>query len=232
MAREGLLIHAQEDLPESHPSEPNTPHKKAENFWYYHKWHILAALMAVIVLCFMVHDFLSPKVDYEIGMITSKYYPQEVVTLLEDNIAKYAEDLNGDGRVIVRINPYAITSDIDDPELRLANQVKLDSDLASGISLLFITDEDSFLTQQERSSMFATTEGIAPQTDSVNQEQMRIPIPKLKALSNLSYQRKDGTNVMQELGLSLRVYEGSAADGQEDEYWNACQRLLQKLARG
>lgn len=232
MAREGLLIGMEEDRPEPPPLEPKTPRKKAENFWYYHKWHILAAVVAIIILFFVIRDMSSPKADYQIGMITSQYYPQQVVELLEKSIEPYAEDLNGDGRVIVQINPYSIISEDNGPQLRLANQVKLDADLSSGISMLFITDEESFQTQQKRNAMFANIDGSTPQADNIDQSKMRIPLLKLKAFSELSYEKTDGTNLLDELGLSLRVYEGSAVEGQEDDYWNACRRLFQKLADG
>ncbi|MFU0831981.1 MAG: DUF4350 domain-containing protein [Oscillospiraceae bacterium] len=232
MAREGLLIGVKEEPPEPSPPEPETPRKKAENFWYYHKWHILAAMLAVIILIFLIRDLTRPGVDYHIGMITSKYYPEEAVELLEENIATYAEDLNGDGRVMVEIIPYPITSEDSDPKMKLANLVKLDADLAAGTSLLFITDEESFETQQERKSMFAYTDGSTPQTSSIDQSRIRIPISELKALSGLSYAEENGSNLFDELGLSLRIYEDSAIEGQEDDYWNACRRLFQKLAAG
>jgi hypothetical protein len=189
-------------------------------------------VVAIIILFFVIRDMSSPKADYQIGMITSQYYPQQVVELLEKSIEPYAEDLNGDGRVIVQINPYSIISEDNDPQLRLANQVKLDADLSSGISMLFITDEESFQTQQKRNAMFANIDGSTPQADNIDQSKMRIPLLKLKAFSELSYEKTDGTNLLDELGLSLRVYEGSAVEGQEDDYWNACRRLFQKLADG
>lgn len=232
MAREGLLIGVEEDSTEPSPPEPETPRKKAENFWYYHKWHILAAVVAVMILFFAIRDMSRPVADYEIGMITSEYYPQQAVELLEKNIEPYAEDLNGDGRVMVQINSYTITSEESDPKMRLANLVKLDADLSSGTSLLFITDEESFETQQERVSMFAYLDGSTPKTSSTDQSKMRIPISKLKALSGLSYELEDGTNLFDGLSLSLRIYEDSAIAGQEDDYWNACRRLLQKLSDG
>jgi hypothetical protein len=230
MAREGLLIHAGDDRPEPPLPAPDTPKKKWENFWYYHKWHAMVLLLAAGMLFFLARDLTRPKADYEIGLITAYNCPQEAIDLLEKSIAKYGGDLNGDGRVTVQIDSYTINAADSGSEAQAANQVKLETDLSTGECMLFLTDEDSFSRQQEREQMFANTDGSRPQKGKNGPEGMRIPLSKLKALAGLSYRTEEDGNLMDGLGLSLRVYRGTAVDGKKDAYWNASRRLFQKLA--
>lgn len=228
MAREGLLIHEAGDRPE--PLSPKeTPRKKWENFWYYHKWHVLVLLLAVILVFFLVRDLTRPRADYEIGLITAYDCPQEAIDLLQKNIAKYGEDINGDGRVTVQIDSYTINAE-DGSEAQMANQVKLEADLSTGECMLFLTDEDSFSQQQEKEKMFAETDGSTPPKGENGPDGMRIPLSKMKALAGLSYRTEEGENLLDGLGMSLRVYQGTAVDGKKDDYWNASRRLFQKLA--
>ncbi|MCI1965596.1 MAG: hypothetical protein LKJ17_05620 [Oscillospiraceae bacterium] len=230
MAREGLLIHESEDRPEPPAPAPETPKKKWENFWYYHKWHMLIVLLAAGLLAFVLHDLMRPEADYEIGLITTATYPQEAVELLEQSIGEYGEDLNGDGRVLVQIDSFTLDPEDSVSEMQVANQVKLDADLSSGGCLLFLTDEKSFLHQQEQNRLFAKTDGSTPAKGENDPEQMRIPLSGLKALSKLSYPMQDGQDLMDRLGLSLRIYQGSAAEGTKDAEWEASRRLFEKLA--
>ncbi|OCN01692.1 hypothetical protein A7X67_00945 [Clostridium sp. W14A] len=232
MAREGLLLQEDGNGPEQPAPAPETPKKKAENFWYYHKWHILVLLLAVVVASFLIRDMMRPKADYEIGMITAYTCPQDAIDLLQKQIEKYGEDLNGDGRVIVQINNYTVEPNGGGTQAQIAGQVKLEADLSTGESMLFFTDEDSFAQQQEKIQMFAKTDGSTPEKGENGPEGMRVPVSELKALSGLSYQGSDGVNPMDGLGLSLRIYQGSAVDGKHDGYWEASRRLFQKLASG
>jgi hypothetical protein len=230
MAREGLLIHESEDRPGPPAPAPETPKKKWENFWYYHKWHMLIVLLAAGLLVFLVRDLTRPAADYDVGLITAGTYPQEAVELLERSIGEYGEDLNGDGRVLVQINSFTLDPENGVSEMQVANQVKLDADLASGTCLLFLTDEENFLQQQEQNRLFAKTDGSTPAKGENDPEQMRIPLSGLRALSKLSYQAQDGTDLMEGLGLSLRIYQGSSVEGKKDAEWEASRRLFKKLA--
>ncbi|QAT48412.1 hypothetical protein EQM14_00675 [Caproiciproducens sp. NJN-50] len=232
MAREGLLIHGDGEYPEPQSPTPDTPRKKWENFWYYHKWHALVLLAAAVFLIFLARDLTRPGADYEIGLVTANGFPQEAVGLLEKNIAKCGEDLNGDGRVTVQIDSYAAGAENGGSGIQAANQVKLEADLSAGDCMLFLTDADSFSQQQSKLGMFARTDGSTPEAGESGPGGMRIPLSGLKALAGLSYRTAEGENLMERLGLSLRVYRDTAVDGKKDAYWNASRRLFQKLASG
>lgn len=107
MARERYLVGVgQEDLQVEAPPEL-TPKEKWKNWWHYHKIHVAVALVLLAAAMYWVYTaFLLPKPDYSIGMITSFNIPEEVQSDLQDYIAQYADDRNGDGRVLVEINSY------------------------------------------------------------------------------------------------------------------------------
>lgn len=234
MAREGLLIQADKDgnRPEQPAPMQNTPKKKWENFWYYHKWHVVVLLFVLFLAFIMIRDAMSPKADYQIGMITAYSAPQEAINQMQKEIVKYGEDLNGDGRVMVQINNYVITPKDSGSEVEIANQVKLDADLAAGQSMLFLTDEDSFLEQQGQQHMFAKSDGSKPGPGEENSEEVRVPLADVKALSGLTYREDDGDDLMKGLGLSLRLYQGTSVEGKEDDYRDASLRLFRKLKEG
>lgn len=235
MAREGLLLQPGGDETPPLPPEPETPKSRWDNFWYYHKWHVVFAAAGVILVALFIKDLNAPRADFEIGMITEDYIPEETVSLLQDEIAKYAEDLNGDGRVMVQVNSYPVTSSAAQPgaaqsqpemaELQAAARIKLDADLAAGQSFLFLTDETSFEQQQKQQKIFARTDGTTPPEGENGPDGMRIPLSRMKAFSGLS-------DLPDRLGLSLRVYQGSAAEGKQEAYWRASVRLFQKLQAG
>ena len=234
MAREGLLLHEEKGERPQEP-EPPAPKKKWSNFWYYHKWHVVLVVVAAALCAYAVHDAFRPRPDYEVGMITSSAYPQEAVELLESGIAKYGEDLNGDGRVLVQINTYPIVPD-DASQMTTASTIKLQADLSAGESMLFLTDPESFGRQQEQEQMFARTDGSTPPEGTADPAGMRLPLSEVKALSGLSYRVQTDaggeTDVFGSLGLSIRIYAGSAVEGKEDAYWQASLRLFRKLVAG
>ena len=109
MARDGYLWNAGEDTIHLTKKEqaPLTPREKRKNFWYYHKFHILIAILCAAVLGWTVYVFVSQvSPDYQIAFVTVDDYPDTVIRQMEEQISTIAEDRNGDGQVVVRINYY------------------------------------------------------------------------------------------------------------------------------
>ena len=212
MAREALLLHAGEETihPEKEPA-PKTPKGKWENFWYYHKWHLLILAVAAIVAGYLIHDTLSvQRPDYQIGMITEYAYPQTDLDALQARFAAAGKDLNGDGRVVVQIDDYFFPADGGDgTQADMANRMKFEADLSTGQSVIFLTDEASFSAEQRALSMFSLTGGGAPKPEN-GMADMRVPLKSCPKLSDLKDEEQvtsggEKGDLFANLGISLRV---------------------------
>jgi len=79
--------------------------KCVENFWFYHKWHLLIALIAV-VLVFIVVDQITVREKDDIVILTAgPYKPSATQTVaIRDALASVIpSDFNGDGEKIVTV---------------------------------------------------------------------------------------------------------------------------------
>lgn len=231
MARERYLLHAGEEEINRPGAEKKADTKKAkwENFWYYHKLHVVIAVFVILLAGLLIHD-IATKVepDYQIALITQQSYPQEMTDALQNEIAKYGKDLNSDGKVIVQLSNYVIADDTSsgnvDMNLQAAGYTRLSADLSTGGSMIFITDDASFKKQQNTTQMFAYLNGSTPKDGAVDFENMRIGLKDCKKLTN-------STNGMEGLSLSIRVYQDTKSQEKNDKetYYAASKKLFDQL---
>lgn len=238
MAREQYLLHAGEETIHR-PGEdkrPEDPKKKWENFWYYHRLHVLIAAAVLLLAGFFVWQSLqSVTPDYTVGMITETQCPDSVVEQLQNDMQKYGKDLNGDGKVVVQVDQYTISPSepgssgassgqtLADPQVQEAMQVKLAADLATGTSMIFLTDDASFQSQQAKNHLFAYLDGSTPPDTETDYGKMRVALEKCPAFSG---------GGAAGYFISLRAYRGTAVGGKSDGYYKACKELFDKLTRG
>ncbi len=251
MAREGYLLHAGEDTihdPEAEKKaerERKTPHGKWENFWYYHKIPVLVAVCVLLVAGYMVWSAVrTVRPDYTVGMVTQQACPEEAADALQDAMAKYGKDLNGDGKVVVQISQYTLSpangssgAGTGDAQMDMAYRTKLMADVSAGTSILFLTDDASLRAlEQQGQHLFAYRDGSTPKEDASDYDRMRVPLsqcPKLAGLSGTA-SGAGGTKInlsgaTKDLSLSLRIYYGSGIEGKEKDYYLASKALFQKL---
>lgn len=108
MARERYLrgVSEEELRPDPRPIEkPRTPKSWFENFWYHHKAGVLIGGFAIIALTILIVQTVNrERPDYTAVMVTENGMLPDEVTYLEQVLAQYGEDINGDGEVVVQIN--------------------------------------------------------------------------------------------------------------------------------
>ena len=87
------------------------------NWWDYNlKWVIIIGIAAAFVAYnFIGQYFFVTKPDYNVAVVAPYYLPEDTVNALQDALAAYGEDRNGDGKVVVTLNVY--TLDYSDTEL-------------------------------------------------------------------------------------------------------------------
>ena len=69
-----------EDLKPDEPRGPLTPKEKWQNFWFYYKWHVVVGVVVLLLVIFMVRDFVSRvEPDLQMSFITSQSLPQAML---------------------------------------------------------------------------------------------------------------------------------------------------------
>ena len=112
------------------------------NWWDYNlKWVIILGIAAAFVgYCFIGQYFLTTHADYNVAVVAPHYLPEATQTALQDALAAYGEDRNGDGKVVVKLNVYTMNfgSDDSDAYLDMAGTTKLSTDIQGALSSIFI----------------------------------------------------------------------------------------------
>ena len=116
------------------------------NWWAYNlKWVIIIGIIVVFFgYNFIGQYFFTVHADYNVAVVAPHYLPEATQTALQDALAAYGEDRNGDGKVVVTLNVY--TLDYSDEEtqtesaayLTMAGTTKLATDVAGGLSSVFL----------------------------------------------------------------------------------------------
>ena len=129
-----------------------TREEKLKNWWYYHKWHLLIALVAVLVVGDIAADILTQRrnqPDYSVAYVGSSYLPEDTVVQLTEALALLGEDLNGNGKVQVALHQYIAYPPEDAGQQSASNpynllyggQVQLAADITNGDSYFFLMED-------------------------------------------------------------------------------------------
>ena len=80
------------------------------NWWDYNlKWVIIIGIAAAFAAYnFIGQYFFVTKPDYNVAVVAPYYLPEDTVNALQDALAAYGEDRNGDGKVVVTLNVYTL----------------------------------------------------------------------------------------------------------------------------
>ena len=86
-----------------------TTRQRAANWWFYHRFHVLIAAAALTLgLYFFAQSRAVPDADYCAAYVGAKEPDVETASFLTAQLARYGEDLNGDGQVVVELHPIVI----------------------------------------------------------------------------------------------------------------------------
>ena len=248
MARDRYLWNSGEEAINKEGAEKKLQDRKSkwENFWYYHKLHVLITVICLAVVGGFIHEMVNREdPDYQIALLTQKGYSTDLVEALQGEIAKYGEDLNGDGKVLVQINPYTIVTgegeQASDPSVQMAGVTRFSVDVQEGDSIIYITDDESFRNNQGTNRLFSYLDGSLPAESADDYENMRVPWEECKILSGLKPGQdqtaltpeglQKALDSMKDLSVSLRVFEGTPLAEKKNmkEHYDASRRLFDKL---
>lgn len=233
-----------EDLEQKTPAALSRKQKR-ENFWYYHKWHVLLGLLGILLAFMLVYSLSTvTSPDYQITLLSP--YPRSATALeaLQQQLSVFGKDRNADGKVVVQVQQYTVASTEElsnaiNPQANMAGTAQLQGDAQTGGTVIFLTDD--FEALQARYSFF--TDLNAPYTgiDTMPQNgTYYIPwtaCPPLCALDLGSVTALDGETVIEvadefsDTVLCMRTITGTTLENDEQfrQYYADCLELFRAI---
>lgn len=243
MARERYLVGAGEDTIHTGVIELKTPRDKRKNWWFYHKNHLILGIVGAAILGSIVWSIVSKvEPDYTVGMITSYNVPAQVLESLEGHLAQYADDRNGDGRVVVQVNSYVFGSaaSAEDVQATQAAYARFAGDATLASCILYIHDDMGFKSLGDSfQGFFQYNDGSPMPDDAWDYENAMRPWEEIPGLAEFSAQGSGISNwtpeVVQELcsrlRLSVRTTVDSNIEGDKKKmaYYEDSMAMLRRL---
>ena len=145
--------------------DPNaTFSDKLSNFWYYHKYHVIIAVVAVAVLIYLSTSLvMKEKYDYEIicvlqnpvitrengdylsdGSDEKTYIYEEDSDYLKRYLESVGDDLNGDGKVTVSISYINIEGNRETATEIQKHKEQILTALRTGECMILLGDKTGF----------------------------------------------------------------------------------------
>lgn len=221
-----------EEPPELSPAE------KRKNWWHYHKWHVAIGAVLAAVGINLTCNALGVgqiKPDYQIAYVGENALPGDTAAAIETAFAALGEDLNGDGRVTVRLNQYPAAGA--DPSLAVAGQTTLMGDLLECESFFFLL-EDPVRFQADYHAL-CRLDGSLPEEADCSAEGTYLPWTGCPALSGMelgdySYQLLNGTvsGSSDELASGLYLARRGFWTEKNAPYPEGCEALWNELTKG
>lgn len=159
MARERYLVGvSEEELRPDPPPPPPTPKGKWQNFWFYHKWHVVIGVAVLFVAGVLIGQAVSRSdPDYRLAIATDTYISDTAVAMLEQELSAVGKDLNGDGQVLVQVESLYISDGANQSQLEIANQTKLMAYLAASDPLFWAmtpSNYEGLLAETDNNDLF------------------------------------------------------------------------------
>ena len=155
-----------QDVKPYEPPPPLTGRARAENWFHYHKWWLVAGAVLLAIVGSMVWNILGigqVRPDYRFAYIGDSEMPEDQAAALSDALATLGEDVNGDGRVKVELRQYAMDRG-GDAETAMyygyAADVVLMADLTEAESYFFLVEDPAGV--QLSYQIFANDDGTPP----------------------------------------------------------------------
>jgi hypothetical protein len=206
--------------PEAKPSEiaikPTTFSEKWQNFWYHYKVQTIIAVFLIAVISFITVQSLTRE-KYDISIMYFAYSPAAPAQIerAQSYFEQYAEDVNGDGKVKVKLIDCSFNSELRDMQYRHASLSKVQSILAvESETVLYLTDKQAREYFDNAFDIEIFTSDLIPMNDTFY---------KQTAKEDLIFPK--------ELQLGLRVLKGTTFEGDkkaEKAFANA-QKLYDKV---
>lgn len=140
--------------------------EKCRNWWHYYKWYVICGVVLFGIACDLIGNTLGlwhPSPDIQIAYVGETPLPQNTVAALEAAFASIGGDFNGDGKVTVKINQYASSSQNANPDAvyyGTASEITLIGDISDCESYFFLMDDPERFQREQQ--LLACPDGSCP----------------------------------------------------------------------
>lgn len=121
----------------------NLPFKdKVKHFWYYYKIHTIVAAFVLILIGVTVYQAVTQeKYDLEIDYYGQQYISEDKQKEIEDTLAQYIDDVDGDGQKKVHL---IVNSALSNGEYAMYANTKFTAELSAAAYSAYILDESKY----------------------------------------------------------------------------------------
>lgn len=124
--------------------------QRIENFWYYHKNHLLIAAVFIAALLIGTYScVVKPQVDMYVLYVSTGEINQRAVRSLAEKLEQYTEDITGDNKTHVQMITVTFSEAMDRTaqDTVLAQYVTA---VGSGEAIFYVFDDANYQEMQQR----------------------------------------------------------------------------------
>ena len=217
------------------------------NWWDYNlKWVLLIGIAAAFVAySFIGQYFFTTKPDYNVAAVAPYYLPDDTVTALQEQLARYGEDLNGDGKVVVQVDSYTVDFDAanenTDAYYQMAGVTRLSAELSSGgkTYIFLLEDPEGFEAQTGALQYLDGTLPDDPETTDADWREMVYRWTDCPVLTGLDLGGYEGLTLMDDVtgtnqSVLAHLYVGRRGvwDEKQVPTYEGCAELWDTLTAG
>ncbi len=237
-----------EELIHQGDKAPDTPQNRRRAYWNNNKHFLLGGLAVALVLGSLLYTVvLRSSPDYMVGLVTAYAMPEAGRKQLEELLTVYADDRNGDGKVVVELTAYPFVPETSDVDQWQSSMTQFTADAITNSVMVYLCDKPAMealsgTLSQEFGGYFQYTDGKAMPRDATDYENAMAPWAEFQGLAGFS-PNEDRLNlwdpqVFLELCQSLHVVmrAGDVPAIQEDPeaaaYYSACTAYVERIRAG
>ena len=248
MAREWLLRDAGEDTIHQNYITPQTGKEKAENWWFHHRVKVITGIVAAAMLFSIFFSIFSKeKADYTVFLVTSYTMPTDGVNELRRCFEQYADDRNGDGKVVVHVETYVFSDKMTESQQQFQQEqaalARFSVDLSLNDSMLVFHDDTAFqvFAPDCFDRFFQYNDGTPIPEGATDFENAMIAWEDIPGLASFVPQmmygdmmvRSDSFNFLyRQLRLSVRTDVGADFDEKTQQYYEDSMAFKDRLFAG
>ena len=176
--------------------------------WTYYKWHIIGPLAVIAFIAVTIYQCTHrPQFDVEMIYAGHVVFSQAQVEEIPLGLAKYVDDVNGDGENNVFFQQINFSDDPGMEEMDYNMQMKLDLQFQRGETFLFMYDKaeaDMMISRESADMIYVPVNEWADTMPSEDKLYMKDGVPYAVSLANNQKVKDAGINT-DDIYLALRI---------------------------